>query len=55
MPLVVSQITVIDALYSCCCAKFPQEARRFTRVRGSCKRKKNSKFDWNAPSMMDSV
>ena len=26
MPLVVSQITVIDALYSCCCAKFPQEA-----------------------------
>ena len=26
MPLVVSQITGIDALYSCCCAKFPQEA-----------------------------
>ena len=25
MPLVVSQITVIDALYSCCCAKFPPE------------------------------
>lgn len=26
MPLVVSQITMIDALYSCCCAKFPEKA-----------------------------
>lgn len=28
MPLVVNQVAMIDVLYSCCCARFPEEAAR---------------------------